>query len=180
MHYHVTLERRKLCTVVELQGPLQEVAEISGLLAVKFPSTPNTYEKSPDNSQTLYWIGPQRWLLRAELDQEADLKRKLSELELPDAVSAALISDSLSFFKITGVDASAVISIASPMDVHPSVFPANGASYTEAFGLKALVIRCDHELNNGFEVVVERSYGDMLNDYFQRAIGAQHLPQTSF
>jgi len=168
MHYHVTLERQKLCTVVELQGPMQEVADVTGWLPLKFPSTPNTYEKSPDNAQALYWIGPQRWLLRAELDQEADLKRKLSEQELPDAVSAVLVSDSLSFFKITGADASAVISIASPMDVHPSVFPDNGASYTEAFGLKALVIRCDE----GFEVAVERSYGDMLYDYFQRAIGA--------
>jgi len=168
MHYQVTLERQKLCTVVELQGPLQEVSNLPGLLPLKFPSIPNTYEKSPDSDRTLCWIGPQRWLLRAELDQEADLKRILNERELPDTVSAVLVSDSLSFFKITGVDASAVISIASPMDVHPSVFPYNGASYTEAFGLKALVIRCDEE----FEVAVERSYADMLHDYFQRAIGS--------
>ena len=173
MHYQVTLERKNLCTVVELQGPLHEVAGVPGLSPLKFPSTPNTYEKSQDSdkSQTLYWIGPQRWLLRAELDQEADLKRSLAEQELPDAVSAVLVSDSLSFFNITGVDASAVISIASPMDVHPSAFPDNGASYTEVFGLKALVIRCDPELNKGFEVAVEQSYADMLQDCFQRAIG---------
>lgn len=167
MYYQVTLEREELCTVVELQGPQQEVADIPVLLPLQFPSAPNTFEKSPDLDKTLYWIGPQRWLLRAELDKEADIKRLLAEQELPDAVSAVLVSDSLAFFTIRGVDASAVISIASPMDVHPSAFPDNGASYTEAFGLKALVIRCDE----GFEVVVERSYGDMLLDYFQRAIG---------
>lgn len=171
IHYNVTLERQKLCTVVELQGPMQEVADLPGLLPPEFPSTPNTYEKSPDSDKTLYWIGPQRWLLRAALNQEAELKRLLAEQQLPDAVSAVLVSDSLSFFKITGIDASAVISIASPLDVHSSVFPDNGASYTEAFGLKALVIRCDTGTSKGFEVVVERSYTDMLYDYFQRAIG---------
>jgi len=166
MHYHVTLELQDLCAAVELQGDPLLFENSPALSSIKLPTVPNTYETS--DAQTMYWIGPQRWLLRAELDREVELNRLSSDSTLPIAVSAVLVSDTLSFFKITGVDAGAVIAIASPMDVHPSVFPKNGASYTEVFGLKALIIRCD----DGFEVAVERSYTAMLLDYFQRAIGS--------
>jgi hypothetical protein len=44
------------------------------------------------------------------------------------------------------------------------VFAQNGASYTKAFSLKAFVIRQE----GGFDLAVERSFGDMLEDYLGR------------
>ena len=53
------------------------------------------------------------------------------------------------------------------VDLNVESFPENGTTYTEAFGLKALVCRCE----GGYELSVERSFGDMLEDYLSRAIG---------
>ncbi|MGI9388411.1 MAG: sarcosine oxidase subunit gamma, partial [Boseongicola sp.] len=63
-------------------------------------------------------------------------------------------------------DADQIMSIASPLDLHPSVFPENGATFSEVFGLKALILRQPE----GFCVAVEQSFGDMIEDYFARAM----------
>ena len=57
-----------------------------------------------------------------------------------------------------------LIAIASPLDVDLAQFPADGATFTEAFGQKALVMR----RGDGFELAIERSYAPMLRDYFSR------------
>lgn len=77
-----------------------------------------------------------------------------------------MVSDVLSFYSVQGEDSDQLISIASPLDIHKSVFPANGVSYKEFFGIKALVVRSD----NGFDVGVDRSYFDMMGDCFNRAV----------
>ena len=51
------------------------------------------------------------------------------------------------------------------MDHHPSEFPQNGVSYTNIFGIKGLLIR----IEAGFEIAVEASYVDMIEDFLTRA-----------
>ena len=90
----------------------------------------------------------------------------LTRLEqAPVHVSIVLVSDTLTFFRISGPDADQIIKIASPLDIHPTVFPCNGASYTQVFGIKGLVIRN----TDGFEIAVESSYADMIDDFLRRA-----------
>ena len=50
-------------------------------------------------------------------------------------------------------------------DYTPLRFDETSVTFTEAFGLKALVRRVD----DGFEFAVERSFGDMVADYLTRA-----------
>lgn len=83
----------------------------------------------------------------------------------PVDISIVLVSDTLKFFNIDGPDADQIVAIACPLDIHPSVFPHHGATYTEAFGLKALLMR----VPGGFEIAVESSFADMIDDYFVRA-----------
>jgi sarcosine oxidase subunit gamma len=73
--------------------------------------------------------------------------------------------DAFKFFEVVGPDAAEIISIASPIDHHISVFPENGVSYTNIFGIKGLLIR----INDGFEIVVESSYADLMQDFLKRA-----------
>ena len=76
-----------------------------------------------------------------------------------------LVSDTLRFFHIDGSDALQIIAIACPLDTHPSVFPENGAGYTEIFGIKGLLVRS----GDGFDIAVESSFADMIEDYLARA-----------
>ncbi len=103
--------------------------------------------------------------MRADLDQE-DRLMDFTRLErAPVHISIVLVSDTLTFFGISGPDADQIIKIASPLDIHPTVFPCDSSSYTEIFGIKGLVIRN----NDGFEIAVESSYSDMIDDFLRRA-----------
>lgn len=71
-------------------------------------------------------------------------------------------SDTLAFWRISGPDAEQIIAIASPLDIHPAVFGETGASWTEAFGERAAILR----LPGGFEIGGDCSYAARIDDYF--------------
>ena len=128
-----------------------------------FPEIPNSYRELDDLS--LCWIAPERWLLCAPIDDEEHLLAMTRPDAAPLEISIVQVSDTLCFFDIGGPDAGEIVSIATPLDHHASVFPASAVSYTSVFGLKGLVLR----RASGFEIAVESSFADMLEDYLARA-----------
>ena len=162
MGYDVTIEREGLSAVIDLQGDADAVADWAGAGLPPMPEQPNT--ANVDNGLSLYWIAPERWLLRADLEREDELLAMSRPHEAPPDISVVQVSDTLQFFSITGPDAGDILSIATPLDHHPSVFPANGATYTEIFNIKGLVVKQP----DGFEIAVERSFADLLADYLAR------------
>ena len=113
----------------------------------------------------LCWIGPERWLLRSTIANEERLLEMTRPAEAPLDISIVQVSDTLCFFDLRGPDAGEIVSIACPVDHHPSRFAENGVSYTSLFGLKGILLRSD----DGFEIAVESSFADMVEDYLARA-----------
>ncbi|NKB63467.1 MAG: sarcosine oxidase subunit gamma [Gammaproteobacteria bacterium] len=162
MGYDVNIKRLEVSTLIDLQGDPAIITHWIGNDLPPFPERPNTATNAKDIS--IYWVGSSRWLLRADVLKEQELLSRLRLAETPTEISLVQVSDTLQFFSIKGPDAREIISIASAIDHHPSVFPFNGASYTEIFGMKGLLIR----KGEGFEIGVERSYGDMVEDFLLR------------
>ena len=163
MKYDVTAKQLELSTLLDFKADVVHLLEWLPDDVINFPEKPNTYTLI--EGRELYWIGPDHWLLRASIDQENKLIDKLSLHCAPENISAVIVSDALTFFSLTGPEAEQIVSILSPLDIHPSIFTDNGVSYTEAFGLKALLIR----RQDGFEFAVDRSYTDMFKDVLTRA-----------
>ena len=163
MGYDVNIQRLGIRAVIDLQGEMDSVASwLKGDLP-GFPETANTYTEQYDLS--LCWIAPERWLLYSSIDNEARMLQHTQPASAPVGVSIVQVSDTLCFFAINGTDAGEIISIVSPLDHHPSVFPPNGVSYTNILGIKGLLIRTQQ----GFEIAVESSFTDMIQDYLNRA-----------
>jgi len=163
MSYRVDIERLGPSAIIDLQGSPPRIRDWIGDALPPFPEIPNT--ASASNGLELYWIGRERWLLRGDIGRENDLLARARPAAAPLEISVVPVSDTLEFFALTGPEAGEVVSIASPLDHHPRVFPENGASYTELFGVKGLLVR----RSRGFELGVERSFGDMLEDFLVRA-----------
>lgn len=163
MAYDINIERLGPSAVIDLQGKPGALGAWIGETLPPFPGQPNT--ASETGGIELYWIGLERWLLRADIERENELLAITRPHEAAIDISIVLVSDTLQFFSIAGPDAGEIVSIASPIDHHPQVFPANGVSYTDLFGLKGLLLR----RTDGFEFAVERSFGDMIEDYLARA-----------
>jgi heterotetrameric sarcosine oxidase gamma subunit len=163
MGYDVQIHLLELNAVIDLQGEAQAIKDWVKQGLPIFPENPNTSRTS--NNLKLYWVAPERWLLRSAIEHEDRLLDMTNPSAAPLEISIVQISDTLKFFEIIGPDAAEIISIASPIDHHISMFPENGVSYTNIFGIKGLLIRVD----DGFEIAVESSYADLMEDFLQRA-----------
>ena len=163
MPYDAHIDRLPPFALFDLKGPSDALAAWAAALP-NFPETPNTLTR--DGDDLLCFTGPNRWLLRAPLDREDGLEAALCPAKAPPEISIVRVSDTLTFFRITGPDATQVLSIGCPLDTHETVFGPDAVSYTEFFSLKALVLRCDR----GFDCAVEQSFGDMIADYLNRAM----------
>lgn len=163
MPYDVKIDRLPAFTLFDLKGSAKDLAIwVPDLLS--FPTAPNTLCRA--DTMELCLIGPNRFLLRAPCQKEDTLISVLRPAEAPPEISIVRVSDTMTFFRIAGPDAHDVMSIGCPLDLHPNVFGADAVSYTQFFGLRALVLRCDA----GFDCAVEQSFGDMVADYLARAM----------
>jgi sarcosine oxidase subunit gamma len=163
MSYEIQIERGELQALIDLQGSAATIRDWVETGFPEFPSTPNT--ASTQAGISLCWIAAERWLLRAPIEREDDLLAITKPDTAPLDTSIVLVSDTLRFFNIDGPDAPQIVAIACPLDTHPSVFPTNAVTYTEIFGIKGLLAR----RGDGFEIAVESSFADMVEDYLQRA-----------
>ena len=109
-------------------------------------------------------IGPGHWLLLAEGRVEDELHARLQPDMAGPECSIVPISDALTFLSVTGPEATEVMAVASPLDLHPSVFGADRMTFTEAFGIKALIFR----MEGGFEIGIDRSYADWFQTMLER------------
>ena len=163
MPYDAQIDRLPPFALFDLKGPAEVLtAWATGL--PDMPGVPNTLSRNGEGE--LCHTGPNRWLLRAPLSREDDLETALRPAEAPPEISIVRVSDTLTFFRLTGPDAAQVLSIGCPLDLHPEAFDADAVTFTEFFGIKALVLRCE----DGFDCAVEQSFGDMIADYLSRAM----------
>ena len=163
MGYDVNIQRLELNAVIDLQGSAQAIRNWVKSGLPPFPDQPNS--ASASDGLALYWIAPERWLLRSAIENEERMLEITQPASAPIDLSVVQVSDAFRFFQIVGPDAGEIVSTACPLDHHLSVFPQNGVSYTSVFGIKCLLIRTE----NGFEIAVESSFADMTADYLERA-----------
>ena len=162
--YVAAVERLAGSALFDLKGPQAALADWAAELPA-FPQGPN--RRIAAGGAMLCHVGPGRWLLRAALADEAAWEAALRPAQAPPKISVVRVSDTMVFFRVTGPDADQVMAVGCPLDLHPSVFGEEAVSFTEFFGLRALVMRC----KRGFEVAVEQSFGPMLGDYLGRVLG---------
>ncbi|WP_298854114.1 sarcosine oxidase subunit gamma family protein [uncultured Ruegeria sp.] len=163
MSYDVTFQRCGISALFDLKGAVDAVEAWVGDALPDFPDRPN-YRTGKDGKE-LFFIGRDHWLARAPLEQEVALEARLKPTDCPVDISIVRVSDTTTFFRVTGPDAGEILAIACPLDLHDSMFDAEAVTYTEVFGLKALVMRC----KDGIEFGVEQSFADMIEEYLSRA-----------
>jgi len=161
MAYQATTRSLPQCAVIDLKGPAADIEP--RLQALGLPAAV-VGRAVRGGAVELIKAGREHWLLRAPLKQE---DRLLHALQVKTLAADSLVlgmSDLYHFFAIEGTDARQLVAVASPLDADPVAFPDDGATFTEAFGLKALLLRRP----NGFALAIERSHAPMLAEYFSR------------
>lgn len=164
MVYDAKINREQMSALFDIKGPKSDVKTLLLDMFGQIPQEPNTLVSK--QNKTLMFIGSEHWMLRAAAEEEDLLRLQLDPDLVPSNISVVLISDSFTFFSVEGVNAKDVMEISSPLDFDLSIFKENYVTFSEIFGIKALIKR----RANGFEFGVDQSFGDMINDYFVRAL----------
>ena len=152
-----------MSAVFDIKGDRNLAGAMAEALDLVLPPTPNS---SGACGQTeIYWVGDRHWLLRAPLHMEAKLLLEIEPSSLPHGILVAQVSDLWSFFRLSGDGCAVALSVASSLDL--SYLSQNAATFTEAFGERALLIRrCGH-----FELAFENSVAAFMTDCFSRIAG---------
>lgn len=160
MAYDVTIARLQVQALFDLKGAAEFLLAWCGDVLPPLPTRPNSYTKV--SHRMLQWIGPDHWILRADIAEEEAIFAALKPDAAPVDVSVVLISDTLVFVALTGPDADQVMAVATPLDV--ARLAADDVSPTEAFGTKAMIRR----IPGGYEIGVDLSYATFVEDYLDR------------
>ena len=159
MTYDVKIQRSLLNALFDIKGSLRDVKSHLKEYINSFPIEPNSYI-SQGNWKILY-VGPNHWILMAPIAEEQQLVSSLRPYDCPASISIVLISDTLTFFYIDGPNAFDIMSIASPLNLNIDAFTPETATFSEIFGLKALIFR----YGDGYQFAVDPSFGDMVSNY---------------
>ena len=162
MAYQATIKKQAMWAIFDIKGNASAVEKRLADIGLSLPSSANTaYAK---NGQHLCWIGEDHWLLLAPSEMEFQLLERLDPQNSSLDCRIVHVSDAYTLFMVTGNHADDILAIASPLNTRQQNFPSDGATYTEFFGIRGLVLRWP----DGYLTAVERSYADMITAYFDK------------
>jgi len=155
MGYDLTVTGPQTLALFDLRGDRAALDRMAGGALPPWPARPCSLERTGERA--LAWVGPGRWLLIAPMTDEDALEAALCRDYRAEA-GITLVSDALGFFTLRGGDAGVAMSIACPLDLHPYAFAPDGVALTDAFGVRALVLRLD----DGWMIGVEPAQADYV------------------
>lgn len=167
MAYDVKIVQQSSYGLLNLRGAEPVCQQYDEVLGFELPYTPNTTTGSKDI--TAMWLGPDEWLIKTGDGDEVQLAAALEEAvkELHAAVTP--VSDSYRIFRVSGVNARAVLSQGTAVDLHPGSFSPGQCART-SLGKTGVLL---HQLDDvpSYDVYAWRSYADYLSLWLDRAMG---------
>ncbi|MDE2333866.1 MAG: hypothetical protein KGK10_04955 [Rhodospirillales bacterium] len=160
MSYDAIVDQLPIQCLVDVRGTPDAARALLGRAGLVPPSIPKSWAQN--GGAGVAHVGPRRWLVMAPIEREAALLASLPRHV--DGASAVAVSDAFIGFSVTGPHAGDIIAQASPLDIHPLSFTANGAAGTALFGQSALLLR----RAAGFDCFVDASIADYVADRFTR------------
>lgn len=140
-------------------------AGVARALGIGPPLAPNTVSEAQGN--TVYWLGPDEWLLVT-----AGERRAIAEDELRNAlagVRAAVtdISGGQTVIVLQGAQARELLAKGCPLDLHPRVLDVGQCAQSHLAKVPILIRPLDREPS--FEIIVRRSFADYFWSWLEDA-----------
>ncbi|NKB63869.1 MAG: hypothetical protein GKR95_17725 [Gammaproteobacteria bacterium] len=143
------------------------VEKIKSVIEVELPLESNTQHHN--NSVTVYWLGPDEWLIHCKIDRVQELMAELGSQLSSIHHAVTDVSDYYTVLQIQGPNATTLLRKGCPLDLHPEVFKSSHCSQTR-FGHASILL---HKLDSStFNIQIRWSYTEYLWDYLVTALDA--------
>ena len=133
---------------------------VEAALKARLPVQPGYWSAAPDAS--VYWLGPNEWLVIVAAGCEADVQRNLRQT-LHGHFSIVDVSGGQTLINLSGDEVDFVLKKSSAYDFHPLSFGQGRCVQTTFAKTTALVAR---KKDGSYDLVIRRSFAD----YFFRWI----------
>ena len=130
---------------------------------------PVTANSSSQNSNTtIYWLGPDEWQITCSLSKVAEITTAIHSALDGIHHSAVDVSDYYTTLQLESRKSAEILSRGTPLDLHPSVFPAGSFAQTR-YGHASVLL---HKLSDVpvFEIQIRWSYAEYVWDYLDSTI----------
>lgn len=165
MAYGVNIVQQPPCGLLNLRGAGSVCQRYDGVLGFELPHAPNTTAGNKDI--TAMWLGPDEWLVKTDDGKEVTLADTLREAVRGQHAAVTTVSDSYLIFRVSGVDARAVLSQGTAVDLHPGSFTP-GHCVRTSLGKTGVIF---HQVDDmpSYDVYAWRSYADYLGSWLDKA-----------
>ena len=158
----LAMTEREFLAKITVRGKVADDA-VRDALGIALPGEPNTACSGEDHA--ILWLGPDEWLVVGPPDTERELASTLGAA-LPDA-AVIDVTEGYATIRLGGPLARDVLSMGTPLDLHPREFAA-GAATSTLFARTTIFL---HKISDDpvFDIHVERSQAEYLWTWLETA-----------
>jgi sarcosine oxidase subunit gamma len=168
--YDVALRRLAPSARFETRGKPGDLAAALHAAGLPVPERRNS-SLAGEGHVRVDWLGPQRYVVTAPLEQEEGLGGALEAAFARYAgADVTCITDTVVTFELAGNGAADVLAQGTPLDIGPAVFLPASVTGTDLWGVGVIVERPAADPKT-FRVTVERSYAGYVDGWLRTAAG---------
>lgn len=150
-------------------GDARFIGAVSKVIGVPLPLTPNTAVDA--QAATIYWLGPDEWLIVCAGARTADLERELREALTGVRSSVTDVSGGQTIVVLRGPSVRETLAKGCPLDLHPRAF-AGGQCAQSHLAKAAILLRPiggNAEEGEAMELIFRRSFADYVWTWLEGA-----------
>lgn len=134
-------------------------------LGCSLPLQANTRVAANDIS--VYWLGPDEWLIRTRSEDDQSLYGQLKEVLAGSFSSVVDNSGGMTVISVSGAEAENILRQGTTFDLHHSVFSPGQCAQT-VLSHAGMLISCEErEGERVFDLMVRRSFADYIMKFLQ-------------
>lgn len=170
------------------RGPLVWIVERPGLTLLQISAKPAEKRKvgpavkkvvgvSPppkvgevragQGGMVVYCIGPCKWLVATDGTDAPTLESGLRDALSETTAAVIDVSHGRTVIRLGGSKAQAVLMAATPVDLHPSVFPAPGCAHSLIAEVAGLIAVEETAGERTYDLMLPRSYGVSMLEFLE-------------
>ena len=164
---------------------------VQATLGQPFPIVPNTFTATAHTQRelqrgrisnpppattpscTIYWLGPDEWLLSAELGREKDLAAQLGKNLAGQPHSLVDVTGGQLLMRLTGQRAREVLAKGCTLDLHPRAFKVGQCAQTTLAKASMLIALVDDTPT--FDLIVRRSFAEYAARWLRHSGACVHF-----
>ena len=127
-------------------------------------------------SCTVYWLGPDEWLLATEHGREKDLAAQLDKNLAGQCYSLVDMTGGQVMMRLRGPSAREVLARGCTLDLHPRAFKAGRCAQTTLAKTSMLIALADDAPT--FDIIVRRSYAEYAARWLRHSGASVHSRES--